>query len=208
MFGRIFSLLIGYVFGCFLTAELVAARFAGKSSDELGGSGNPGMAHIMSSLGFVPGMLTLLGDLLKVIAAALLSLLLFHRAGYIVILYAGLGCTLGHDFPFWRGYRGGKGVATTSMAIVLYAFWPGLMANIVGMLVVFVTQYLCIGGPCIPLAFTVFMLLRGNFEAALIAAVLTALSYYRHGSQIRGIREGTTEKTDVPGAIRKHLSNN
>ena len=205
MFGRIISVLIGYVFGCFLTAELVAARFAGKSSDELGGSKNPGMAHIMSSLGFVPGILTLLGDLLKVVLAALLSLLLFHRAGHIVVLYAGLGCTLGHDFPFWREYRGGKGVATTSMTIVLYAFWPGLLANIIGMLAVFVTQYLCIGGPCIPLAFTIFMLAGGSFEAALISAVLTALSFYRHAGQIRGIHEGTTEKTDVPGAIRKHL---
>ena len=205
MFGRIISLLIGYIFGNFLTAELVAARFAGKSTDELGGSGNPGMANIMASLGFVPGILTLLGDLLKVILAGLLSMLLFHRAGHIIFLYAGLGCTLGHDFPFWREFKGGKGVATTSMTVVLYSFWPGLLANIIGMLVVFATQYLCIGGPCIPLSFTIFMLAGKDWEAAFAAAVLTGLSVYRHQSSLRGISEGTTEKTDVLGAVRNRL---
>ena len=153
MLSRILSTLIGYAFGCFLTAEVVARKFAGKPAAELGETGNPGMANIMASLGFKPGILTLLGDLLKCILAMAISYLLFRESGWIVTMYAGLGCTLGHDFPFWRRFKGGKGVATSSAVIVVYSFLWGLLANIAGMLVTFATKYLCIAGPVIPLFF-------------------------------------------------------
>ena len=203
MTGRLISILIGYGFGCFLTAEAVARKVAGKSAAQVGETGNPGMANIMASLGFIPGMLTLLGDLAKCAAAGLISCSLFKEEGWITVLYAGLGCTLGHDFPFWRRFKGGKGVATTSMAAVLYAFLPGLAANIAGMIAVFVSGYLCIGGPVIPLAFTVFMLARGDMEGACIGAVLTGLAVLAHGEAILKIRSGKTKKNDVLRAIRE-----
>ena len=200
---RIISILIGYFCGCILTAEIVAKRFAHTSASRLGDTGNPGMANIMASLGFVPGIITLAGDIGKCIAAALISYALFYDAGNIVCLYAGLGCTIGHDFPFWRGFRGGKGVATTSIAIALFSFPLGLLANIAGMVVVFATKYLCIGGPVIPLVFAVFMLMRGENEAALLSLVLTILSVRAHYSAMQGIRTGRTKKVDVIGAIKK-----
>lgn len=205
MFGRILSCLIGYVFGCFLTAEVVARRFAGKPASELGETGNPGMANIMASLGFLPGIITLLGDLLKCLAAMLLSWLLFKKTGWIVVLYAGLGCTLGHDFPFWRNFRGGKGVAVSSVAIVVYCPLWGLIANLAGMVVTFATKYLCIAGPVIPLFFTLFMLIRKDWEAAALSAVLSGLALFCHSKSLLGIRKGTTSKTDVLGAIAKKL---
>lgn len=203
MTERLFSLLTGYLSGSFLTAEVVAFKITGKSAAELGETGNPGMANIMASLGFVPGIITLAGDLGKCVIAALISWLFFRSAGWIVVLYAGLGCTLGHDFPFWRRFRGGKGVATTSMAIVLYAFLPGLAANVIGMLVVFATKYLCIGGPVIPFSFLLMMLWRGDKEAVVLSLVFTILSLIAHGPAILEIRKGKTNKTDVLGLIGK-----
>ena len=202
---RILSLVIGYLFGCFLTAELVAHRYAGKSASELGDTGNPGMANIMASLGFVPGILTLAGDLGKCVASALLSYFLFPAAGWIVTLYAGLGCTLGHNYPFWRKLRGGKGVATSSMAICIYSFFPGLISNLIGMLTVFATKYLCIGGPAIPLSFMIWMWIKGNREAAVLSTVLTILSILAHGPSILGIRKGETKQDDVLGALCRKL---
>lgn len=203
MLSRIISVLIGYVLGCFLTAELVARKYAGRPAAELGETGNPGMANIMASLGFVPGILTLLGDILKCVLAMVISWLLFRETGWIVTLYAGLGCTLGHDFPFWRGFRGGKGVATSSAVIVVYSFLWGLLANIAGMLVTFATKYLCIAGPVIPLFFMGFMFLRGDTEAGILAAVLSALALLCHGPSVIGIFHGKTGRTDVLGAIAK-----
>ena len=205
MIARILSLLVGYCFGCVLTAEFIAKRFSGKSAAELGETGNPGMANIMASLGFVPGICTLIGDLCKCIFAMTAAWLLFKQAGWIVTLYAGLGCTLGHDFPFWRRFRGGKGVATTSAVIVVYSFLWGLLANIAGMLVTFATQYLCIAGPVIPLFFTLFMALRGDWEAAALSVVFSGLALYCHSGSILGIRKGSTSKTDVLGAIARKL---
>ena len=197
MYERLCSLGIGYCCGCFLTAEAVAWKFAGKKAEDLGETGNPGMANIMAALGFVPGMLTLLGDLGKCMLAGLLSYTLFRESGWIIVLYSGLGCTLGHDFPFWRKFRGGKGVATTSMAIVLFSFWPGLAANIAGMLTVFAVKYLCLGGPVIPLVFLVIMAVERKREAAVLAAVLTLLSFIAHRKAINGIRQEKTRKIDL-----------
>ena len=205
MTARILSVLIGYCFGCVLTAELIAKFYAGKRAAELGETGNPGMANIMASLGFKPGIYTLIGDLSKCIFAMTISWLLFKKAGWIVTLYAGLGCTLGHDFPFWRGFRGGKGVATSSVVIVVYSVLWGLLANIAGMLVTFGTQYLCIAGPVIPLFFTVFMAILGDWEAAVLSLVLSVLAVWCHSKSIRGIKNGTTSKTDVLGAIARKL---
>lgn len=204
--SRIISILIGYFCGCVLTAEIVARKYAHTGASDLGDTGNPGMANIMASLGFVPGIITLAGDIGKCILAALVSYAYFREAGTIVCLYAGLGCTIGHDFPFWRKFRGGKGVATTSIAVVLYSFPLGLLANIAGMLVVFAVRYLCIGGPVIPLAFSVFMFLRGDKEAALVSLLFVILSVRAHYSAMQGIRTGRTKKTDVIAAIKKKFS--
>jgi glycerol-3-phosphate acyltransferase PlsY len=203
MLSRILSLLIGYLFGCFLTAEVVARKFAGKPASELGETGNPGMANIMASLGFWPGIITLLGDLVKCLAAMTLSYVLFHKSGWIITMYAGLGCTLGHDFPFWRGFRGGKGVATSSTVIVINDFLWGLLANVAGMLVTFTTQFLCIAGPVIPLFFTLFMFIQGDVEAGILSIVFSLLALYCHSPSILGIFSGKTSKTDVLGALLK-----
>ena len=203
MLQRILSVCIGYLFGCFLTAELVARKFSGKSASELGETGNPGMANIMASLGFIPGIITLLGDILKCLISMTVSFLLFRKSGWIITMYAGLGCTLGHDFPFWRRFRGGKGVATSSAVIVIYHPLLGLLANIAGMLVTFATKYLCIAGPVIPLFFMLFMFLKGDLEAGILSIVLSALALLCHLPSVFGILKGATSQTDVLGAILK-----
>ena len=203
MLSRFLSVLIGYCFGCFQTAEVVARRFAGKPASMLGETGNPGMANIMASLGFWPGIVTLLGDLVKCLAAMTVSYLLFHRSGWIITMYAGLGCTLGHDFPFWREFRGGKGVATSSAVILIYSFLWGLLANAAGMVVTFATKYLCIAGPVIPLFFTLFMFIQGDVEAGILSIVFSLLALYCHAPSVLGILSGQTSKTDVLGAIFK-----
>ena len=206
MLSRILSILIGYCFGCVLSAELTARKFAGKPASEIGETGNPGMANIMINLGFFPGIITLLGDLVKCLIAMTVSFLLFRNsAGRIVTLYAGLGCTLGHDFPFWRGFKGGKGVAVSSISFFIYTPLWGLLANIVGMLVAFFTKHLNIAGPVIPLFFTLFMFIRGDVEAGILGIVFSLLSIWCNLPTIIGIFNGTTSKTDVIGAIKKKL---
>ena len=205
---RIFCLLIGYLFGCFMTAEIVVRRLTGKSARELGTSGNPGMANVMANLGFKAGITVLIGDLAKTVAASAVSFLLFGEdIGRMSLLYAGLGATIGHDFPFWMKFRGGKGVASSSVAFVIFdPFW-GLIANIAGMLVVFATRYLCIGGVVIPVFLgIIYAVFFSSIEALIILIIFAALAFYCHFSKIAGIPSGKTERTDVIGALRRRLS--
>ncbi len=201
----VISLLIGYCFGMFLTAEAVARKFAGKSSSEIGTTGNPGMANIMANLGMKPGLLVLAGDLLKCALAVLAAHLLFRDPAGNDVLFAGLGCTLGHDFPVWRKFRGGKGVAASSLAIALYHFPAGLAANIAGMLTVLLTGYLSIGGVVIPAVYALIMAALRDRTAAAAGCVYVVLALYCHRKTLAGIRDGSTKKEDLPGALRKKL---
>ncbi len=207
MIYRLGALLIGYLLGNFMTAEIVTRKLTGRPCRELGTSGNPGMANVMAHLGFKAGITVLIGDLGKCILACLIAWLLFHQEiGRLAVLDAGFGATVGHDFPVLvRDCKGGKGVAVSCMAVFLYNPLWGLAANIAGMLIVFATKYLAVGGVAIPAVFTVFMLLFDGKEAALASLVLTVLAFSRHYSSFQKMRSGEYEKTDVPGEIRKKL---
>lgn len=201
---RWISLVIGYLFGNFLTAEVVARRYQGKSAFDVG-SGNPGMANIMSSCGFTAGVLTLAGDLAKTVAAcALCRFLLFPADAPLAAAWAGLGVSLGHDFPFWHHFRGGKGVATTCAAIFCIRPLWGLLCMAAGMFVVFVTQYLSIGAPVIPGAFIlVAAFVFHSPEMLLVIFAMTVLMVTRHLDGFRGIRAGTESKVNVVKLLKE-----
>ena len=206
MLHKLFCCLIGYVCGSFLTAEIVANRVAGKKAEHLGETGNPGMANIMRSLGFGPGMITLAGDILKCVLAMALAWKLFPDVGRVAMMYAGFGCTLGHDFPFWRPLKGGKGVTTTCSAIIRYGWGWGILACLGALVVVIFSHYLCLGGPVSPLLFALIMALRKDYEAAVLSLLLSMLSAFRHRETIAGVFTGETYRVDLIGSIRRKFS--
>ena len=120
---RILCLLIGYLCGNLVTGEIVTRACTGRPASELGTSGNPGMANVMASIGMKEGLIVLAGDIAKVIAATVLARYLFGKdLGNLSICWAGLGATLGHNFPFWMKFKGGKGVAV-GLAITFVVGW-------------------------------------------------------------------------------------
>ena len=138
---RIYCLVIGYVFGLVLFAEIIARARLGRSARTIG-SCNPGTANITRQMGKAWGLLVLAGDLLKTVAACWLCAALFPELGRLVYLWAGLGATLGHNFPVWAGFRGGKGVATTcAFLFLLSPLWCG-SCIVLGGVVVLATGYL------------------------------------------------------------------
>ncbi|WP_438600031.1 glycerol-3-phosphate acyltransferase [Faecalibaculum rodentium] len=130
MEARLLSLFIGYVFGCILFSPIVA-RAAGKNIYEEG-SGNPGMANTGRVLGTKAAALVLLGDGMKTVLAIVICRWLFPAAGDILTLYAGLGAAIGHCYPFWRDFQGGKGVAVLAVTYVLYAPVWGILSLLTG----------------------------------------------------------------------------
>lgn len=204
----IISLLIGYCFGMFLTADLVALKYTGHNASKIGTTGNPGMANIMANLGMKAGLIVLAGDLIKCAAAILISWLIFRAPDRSDILFAGLGATLGHDFPAWRRFRGGKGVTCSCLAIVWYSPLWGLIAVLAGLAVVIVSRYLCIGGIVIPVVFTILMGVQKNIPAVIVGVIHILLSVWCNRKSLRGIRDGSTKKDSPFSRSRKGKEKN
>ena len=184
---RLFSLLLGYGFGCFLTAELVAYRRTGGSAAAIG-SGNPGMANIGAQLGKRWGAVVLLGDIAKTAVACALARALCP--GPLSTLYAGLGAAFGHNFPFWRGFRGGKGVAVTCSFLILFSPVRGTLSCLAGLAVTLLTGWLPLGAVVIPALFIPFAFGFYGPEAGLLALAAALLMLSRHWRGLERIARG------------------
>ena len=121
---RLMALVIGYFCGCFPTGYVVGKT---KGIDiRKYGSGNTGATNTLRTLGWGPAGITFAGDCVKTVVAIVLANVLLHKTGLdmtIIELYAGLGAVLGHNFPFYFKFKGGKGIACT--AGLAFALFPG-----------------------------------------------------------------------------------
>ena len=145
--ARIASLLIGYIFGLFQTAYIYGKSKGIDIRKE--GSGNAGTTNSLRVLGWKAGAVTFLGDLFKAIFAVLLIKLIFTNtyadATKVLELYAGFGSVLGHNFPFYLQFKGGKGIACTSGAILAVCPLAAPICLILFILAVATTRYVSLG---------------------------------------------------------------
>ena len=190
------SLAMGYVCGSFLTAELVSKHVSGKSAFDVG-QGNPGMANMGATYGTRWAAVTLAGDIAKTILAFALARALFPNAADVAGTAAATGATLGHVFPAWHRFRGGKGVATTCAGIILVTPVAGGIAAVAGLLVVLFGGYLCLGALVIPAAWLAIELACGNTAHAVAGAVLVAVALWCHAGPAAGIRTGATPRASI-----------
>ena len=147
----ILSLVIGYLFGSFLTAEAVSYKYLGKSIQSVG-TGNPGMANVMSQIGKKQGFLVLIGDILKILIAMILVWIITGQTNTDqIILYTGFGGILGHNYPFWRKFHGGKGVTVTCTWLIIWMPLWGTLCCLAGGIITLLTGYLPLGAILIPL---------------------------------------------------------
>lgn len=183
MQARILSLVIGYLFGCILTSPIVAKAMGKNIYEE--GSGNPGMANTGRVLGKKAAALVLIGDGLKTILAILVCRWLFPAEGSVITLYAGLGAALGHCYPFWRKFQGGKGVATLGVSYLMYDPLYGAVSLIVGGIAVLCKMGLKWAAGLISITFTVCVGLFGSREAFFVSLFMGALMIIRNSKKTR-----------------------
>ena len=193
MKGILICLLIGYVLGSFLTAVFVVKRATGKDVSEIG-SGNPGMANVMSNVGKKEGVLVLLGDIGKTaLAMALAWLACRGSLGHEALLWSGFGAILGHNYPFWRKFKGGKGVAVSAAWLVVL-LWPwGALTSIAGGLITILTGWLPLGAVLIPLFALPAAFLKGKVYGLVVLASLL-LMLVKHWPGLVKIRKGEEER--------------
>ena len=206
---RVICLLIGYVFGLFQTAY-----FYGKAHGidiRQHGSGNSGTTNALRVLGTKAGLIVLAGDCLKCMAAVWIARLTFGASHpyeiYLLCLYAGAGAILGHNYPFYMGFKGGKGIAATAGLILSFHPYFIVMGVILFFGAFFTTHYVSLGSLLVYAGFMIQMVVCGQlgvfggvtqaelYEMYVITFLLTVLAYWKHRQNIVRLVHGEERKT-------------
>ena len=182
----------GYLFGSISTAILVC-RIMGLPDPRTEGSRNPGATNVARLGGKRAAALTLAGDMLK----GLIPVVAGHLLQVAPVILAGtaLAAFLGHLYPVFFGFRGGKGVAT-ALGVIFGLYWPiGLLTGGVWLLMALVFRISSLAG-LIAILLTPLFFLWLMPEPPIVAAmvVLTVLLYWRHRTNIASLLSGREEK--------------
>ena len=213
MIERLISILIGYVCGNFLSGY-----FYGKKHDvdiRKSGSGNIGTTNTLRTLGKKAGLLALIGDSLKAIIASVIVYFIYRNTDassiQLLMLYAGFGAILGHDFPFFMKFKGGKGIAT-SFGMIIICFPQTLPICAIAFFgAVFATRFVSLGSILAAIAFGVQAIVMGYmgllwyegvelYEAVIIAVIIAVCAIVQHRSNIVRLINGNENKISLKGA--------
>ncbi|ORE95235.1 glycerol-3-phosphate acyltransferase PlsY [Stappia sp. 22II-S9-Z10] len=183
-FAAVFAL--SYLSGS-IPFGLILTRLAGLGDVRKIGSGNIGATNVLRTGRKDIAAATLVLDALKGVVPVLLG---WHYGGADFVVTAALGAFLGHLFPVWLGFRGGKGVATY-IGVLLAASWPtGLALCGIWLTTAIVTRYsslsALIGSLCVPFILAV----RGEIQYAEVFGLLTALLWFKHRANIARLLKG------------------
>lgn len=206
---RIICLAIGYVFGLFQTAY-----FYGKAHGidiRQYGSGNSGTTNALRVLGTKAGLIVFLGDCFKCVFAVVTARMIFGESHpeliWLLCLYAAAGAILGHNFPFYMGFKGGKGIAATAGLLVSFHPYFLLVGATLFFVTFFVTHYVSLGSLLIYAGFMIQMVICGQmglfegtgqahlYEMYIISALLTIMAYWKHRENIKRLLHGNERKT-------------
>ena len=207
---RIACLVIGYVFGLIQTGYLVGKFHHDDIRKH--GSGNAGSTNALRVYGVKAGLITLLIDVLKCVVAAVIVSGLFGgknpEAVRLLRMYAGAGVILGHNFPFFLGFKGGKGVASTLGLCIMIDWRVVIAAMIVFIGLVVLTKYVSLASLCAYTTALISMIIFGQIgfynmpqkyltEMYIVFGALTVLTFYRHRQNIVRLMNGTESKISL-----------
>ena len=186
--GYLFAALLGYLMGCSNMAYYIAK--AKKADMRSAGSGNLGSSNAVVLLGWKAGVATAVHDIGKATLAVLLARLLFPQLEYAADA-AGVACVLGHIFPFWLKFRGGKGFASYfGMALALN--WK--MALVIGIAIVavtIITDYIVCGTLTTIISAPLYIGFTRSWGAAAILCIATAVILWKHRENYPRMLNGT-----------------
>ena len=198
---RLICVLVGYVFGLIQTGYL----YGKKNGVDLRkkGSGNAGTTNALRTMGWKAGGVTLLGDCFKCVAAVVVVHMIYGKTHTdmmpLLSMYAGMGVVLGHNYPFYLKFKGGKGIAATAAFIAIVA----------------TTRYVSLGSMTVVTIYLISVIVYGQHggfhmenvaylrEMYGIAAFLMILAFWRHRANIKRLLSGTENKISVGGKDKK-----
>lgn len=209
---RIICIIIGYIFGLFQTGYLYGKMNHIDIRDY--GSGNAGTTNAMRVLGKKAGVITYIGDTLKGVLCGILIRIIFSTCIgldgayiFVLVLYGGLGVVLGHNFPFYMNFKGGKGIAASSGVIIsLLDIRLMIIACVTFVLVAVLSRYVSLASITMMIVFFISIVIFGFagwlpvsktshfIETIIMAFLLSALAIVRHKANIGRLINGTERK--------------
>lgn len=182
----------GYLLGSFSTG-LTLAKGAGVDLRSVG-SKSTGATNVSRALGLRSGVLTFAGDFLKGAAAVLIGMWLFGRNGGIV---SGVFAVIGHNWPLYYGFQGGKGVSTSCAVLLLLFPVPAAVGMALTLLIIILLRYVSVGSlTLLSVAAIGALASRPLFPDAYAAVFLAALGFYRHRANLERLACGKENKID------------
>ena len=191
---RIVCVLIGYAFGLFQTGYFYGKAHGIDIREH--GSGNSGTTNTLRVLGTKAGLIVFAGDCLKCMAAVWLVRLLFggsyHNIIYLLCLYTGAGAILGHNYPFYMHFKGGKGIAATAGMVLSFHPWFVVTGVIMFFATFFTTHYVSLGSLLVYTLLMIQLVISGQtgvfpemtqgqlIEMYVLFGCMTALAFWKH----------------------------
>jgi acyl phosphate:glycerol-3-phosphate acyltransferase len=192
----------GYLFGSISTA-ILTCHLMGLPDPRSEGSGNPGATNVLRLGGKKAAFLTLSGDMLKGLVPVLIAQVL--QATTLIQSATALAAFLGHLYPVFFGFKGGKGVAT-ALGVALGLYWPaGLSVTGIWLLMAFLFRISSLSAlTAMLLAPACFWLLKPEPAFIGVMIVITLMLFWRHRTNIRDILNGTEGKIELRSGGDRH----
>ncbi len=204
--ARILFVLIGYLFGMIQSAYIVGRFY--KIDMREHGSKNLGTTNALRTLGAKAGAIVFALDVIKPIVAVIVTALLYSLTGHFFgetvvlrdarVLYTGFGVMLGHNYPFYLGFKGGKGVACTIGTLIIFQPTMALLLFVIGVSIAIVSKYISLASMmscaiAIPLAYAVGY--RG--ETFYMMIVIASFIVFKHRGNIKRLINGNENKFTI-----------
>ncbi|MBE5975831.1 glycerol-3-phosphate 1-O-acyltransferase PlsY [Lacrimispora xylanisolvens] len=203
---RMICLIAGYLCGL-----LQSGYFYGKTHKidiRKYGSGNSGTTNALRVMGPKAGAVVFFGDFLKSLLPCLAVRLVFQNQPemiYLLILYTGFGVILGHNYPFYLQFKGGKGIAATAGLIMAADLRMTLLCLTSFILIVLITRYVSLGSLIVATIFLIWMCVFGSMgaygigqnllpEFYIVAALISGQAFWRHRANIGRLIHGKENK--------------
>lgn len=190
--------LVGYLLGSINFAIIICKRMAGFDIREKG-SKNAGTTNVLRTVGKQAAAMTLICDILKGVIAVLLAMLaayIWDDADAEALKYlAGLMAIIGHTFPVYYGFRGGKGVATSLGVLLIVNPQIGLICLVFALVIIIATRWVSLGSILAATLFpilTIFM--TDSFWAKIVSVIMGLLVIFNHRTNLKRLKDGTESK--------------
>ncbi len=205
---RLICIAVGYAFGLFQTSYIYG-RLHGIDIRKCG-SGNAGTTNMLRTLGTKAGAVTLIGDAFKCVIAVLVTRALFRNSCPDILpllsMYTAAGVILGHNFPFYMNFKGGKGIAATAGLIISTSWQMTLIGILTFGITVALTHYVSLGSLLVYVGFLIEIIAFGQNgmfgmtqrylnEMYAVTVCLTALAFFMHRANIVRLIHGNERKT-------------